>query len=134
MGPSEKGRARWNQNHPRHARDPTEQRRTEDDLMMLELLFAAVEDLAAIHGALDNQKTPDLGDPGDPGNLGAHTHGTRTHGDCIRSLLLRLGLGHHSAGIPPHAGSSIALAKLDQAEDSVFPRLHRWADCSGLAH
>ena len=69
MGPSEKGWARRNQNHPRHARDPMEQRKMKDDLMMLELLFAAVEDLAAIHGALDNQKTPDLGDPGDPGDL-----------------------------------------------------------------
>jgi hypothetical protein len=97
--------------------------------MMPELLFVAAEDLAAIHGALDNQRTPDLGDPGDPGGLGA-----RTHGDCIRGLFPRRGLGHHSAGIPPHAGSSIALAKPDQAEDSVFPGLRRWADRSGLTH
>ena len=83
--------------------------------MMLELLFAAVEDLAATHRALDNQKTPDLGDPGGPDDLGTCTHGACTRGDCIRGLLPRLGLGHHSAGIPPHAGSSIALAKLDQA-------------------
>ena len=140
MGPREKGRARRNQNHPRHARDPTEWRKTGDDLMMMELLFVAVEDLAATHGALDNQKTPDLGDPGGPGDLsarahGAHTHGAHTHGDCIRSLLPRLGLGHHSAGIPPRAGSGIALAKPDWAEDSVFPGgLRRWADRSGLAH
>ena len=129
MGPSEKGWARQNQNHPRHARDPMEQRKMEDGLMMLELLFAAVEDLAAIHRALDNQKTPDLGDPGNPGDLGA-----RTHGDCNRGLFPRLGLSHHSTGIPPYAGSSIALAKLDQAEDSVFPGLHRWVNCSGLGH
>ena len=128
MGLSEKGWARQNRNHPRHARDPTEQRKTEDGLMMLELLFATVEDLAAIHGALDNQKTPDLDNPGD---LSTRTHGARTHGDCIHGLFPRLGLGHHSAGIPPHAGSSIALAKLDQAEDSVFPGLRRWADRSG---
>ena len=106
-----------------------------DDLMMMELLFAAVKDLAATHGALDNQKTPDLSDPGSPGDLGARTHGARTRGDCIRGLLPRLGLGHHSTGIPPHAGSSIALAKPDRAEDSVFPGgLRRWADRSGLAH
>ena len=97
--------------------------------MMPELLFVAVEDLAAICGAFDNQKMPDLGDPGNPGNLGACTHG-----DCICGLFPRLGLGHHSAGIPPRASSSIALTKPDQAEDSVFPRLCRWASRSGLAH
>ena len=132
MGPSEKGRARRIQNHPRHARDPKEQRKMEDGLMMPELLFVAVEDLTAIHGDFDNQKMPDLGDPGDPGDPG--NLGTRTHSDCIRGLFPRLGLGHHSAGIPPHASSSIALAKPDQAEDSVFPGLCRWADHSGLAH
>ena len=100
MGPREKGWARRNQNHPRHARDPTG-----DDLMMMELLFAAVEDLTATHRALDNQKMPDLGDPGGPGDLGAHTHGARTRSNCIRGLLPRLGLGHHSAGIPPRAGT-----------------------------
>ena len=140
MGPSEKGRARRNQNHPRHARDLTERRKTGDDLMMLELLFAAVEVLAATHGALDNQKTPDLGDPGGPGDLGARAHGAHAHGahtrsDCIRGLLPRLGLGPHSVGIPPHAGSSIALAEPDRAEDSIFPGgLRRWADRSGLTH
>ena len=127
MGPSEKGRARRNQNHPRHARDPMEWRKTGDDLMTLELLFAT-------HRALGNQKTPDLGDPGGPDDLGARTHGAHTCGDCIYGLLPRLGLGHHSAGIPPHTSSSIALVKLDQAEDNVFLGLRRWADRSGLAH